>query len=307
MGNTNSRVWTGVLCVLGFVILSDTRDIYLERHIKLENPFDYLFIVFGITAFFYGALNVFNSQQRTATPGFLKNIIWLNIVTASNWLGWYFSLKYLTAPTVVALYAGIIPIATLVVNRLIRSTSVTSKADWISTVMLFACAVAWAFVNVISLRGVQAAIGLSLVVMCSVSIAATTVLSKRLADTQVPARRIMAYRFFLLIGIACYGSSPTAELFHVVERNYQLLLLVATVGTILSLWLLQKGIERCEPVLTVVIVATSPAFSLVLYLLLIGGASIASDTVIVSILVVLIAVFHTLYQHKYPTQRSTKQ
>ncbi len=309
MDSTRSRLWAGVLCLLGFVILSDTRDIYLERHIKVDNPFDYLLMVFGITALFYAATNLVKTlrQPHPKASGFSNNIVWLNIVTASNWLGWYFSLKYLTAPTVVALYAGIIPMATLLVNRFLRSTSVTSKVDWISTVLLLACAVAWSLANVLSLQGAQAAIGLGLVVMCSVSIAATTVVSKRLADAQVPARRIMAHRFYVLLAIAFCMSSPAAELFDVAKRNYQLLLLAATAGTILSLWLLQKGIERCEPVLTVVIIATSPAFSLVLYFFLIGSASLEIDTVVMSIAVVLIALFHTLFQHRHPSSRSFKE
>jgi len=308
MVSKRARLWAGVVCVLGFVILSDGRDIYLEQHIKVDNPFDYLLLVFSMTALFYAVTNAATSmrQPHPNAPGFMGNIAWLNIVTASNWLGWYLSLKYLTAPTVVALYAGIIPMATLVVNRCLRSSSVTSRVDWISTTLLLTCAAVWAFANVLSLQGSEAAIGLGLVLMCSVSIAATTVVSKRLADAQVPARRVMAHRFYILLAIALYMSSPVAELFEVVRRNYQLLMLTATVGTILSLWLLQKGIERCEPVLTVVIIATSPAFSLALYYFLVGSASLEVDTVVMSIAVVLIAVFHTLFQHKHPSHRSFK-
>jgi drug/metabolite transporter (DMT)-like permease len=308
MVSQRARLWAGALCVLGFVILSDGRDIYLERHIKVDNPFDYLLLVFSMTALFYAGVNAVKTMREPhpKASGFLRNIVWLNIVTASNWLGWYLALKYLTAPTVVALYAGIIPMATLVVNRCLRSTSVTSIADWISTALLLACATAWALANTLSLQGSEAAVGLGLVVICSVSIAATTVVSKRLADARVPASRIMAHRFYVLLAISLYMSSPAAELLDLARRNFQLLMFAATVGTILSLWLLQKGIERCEPVLTVVIIATSPAFSLALYYFLIGSASLEVDTVVMSIAVVLIAVFHTLFQHRHPSHRSFK-
>ena len=307
MASKRSRLLTGVLCVLGFVVLSDARDIYLEQYIKVENPFDYLLIVFSITALFYSATNLVNTLNRPPAgwSGFSIDIVWLNLMTASNWLGWYLSLKYLTAPTVVALYAGIIPMATLVVNRMLRSISVTSRADWLSAVLLLSCTVAWTFANLLSLNGTQAAIGLGLVTMCSFSIAATTVVSKRLADAQVPARRIMAHRFYALLAIAFCMSSPAAELLEVARRNYQVLLLAASAGTILTLWLLQKGIERCEPVLTVVIIATSPAFSLVLYFFLIGGTFIEIDTALVSATVVAIAVFHILSQHRQQALQRT--
>jgi drug/metabolite transporter (DMT)-like permease len=289
---------------VGFVVLSDVRDIVLEQHFKVENPFDYLLVVFGMTALFYGAINGSKAMRhpQPASPRFASNILWLNIVTASNWLGWYLSLKYLPAPTVVALYAGIIPMATLGVNRMLRSASGTSNADWISTSLLLTCAVAWSSANIFMIQGAQAAIGVGLVVMCSVSIAATTVVSKRLADLKVPPRRIMAHRFYLLLGIALVMASPFAELLTMIGRNYHVLVLAATLGTILSLWLLQKGIERCEPVITVVIIATSPAFSLVLYLVLIGAASIKTDTAVMSTAVVAIAVFHLLFQHRHQSR-----
>mgnify|MGYP001101703682 CR=1 FL=1 len=305
MVSTRSRFLIGVLSVLGFVVLSDARDIYLEQHIKVENPFDYLLIVFGVTALFYATTSRVKAliSPSAEKSKFTTDLAWLNLATASNWLGWYLSLRYLTAPTVVALYAGIIPMATLVVNRLLRSTSVTSRADWPSAILLLSCTMVWAFVNVQALEGSQAAMGLGLVVMCSFSIAATTVVSKRLADAQVPARRIMAHRFYLLLAIAFTASSPAAELLDVAWRNYQVLL-ATSAGTIVPLWLLQKGIERCEPVLTVVIIATSPAFSLALYFLLIGGASVQTDTVLMSMTVVAIAVSHTFVQHRHQTLRS---
>ena len=157
MADARSRLLAGVLCLLGFVILSDTRDIYLEQHMRVDNPFDYLLLVFGITAAFYGTSHRVRSRglPPPKPSGFATDIVWLNIVTASNWLGWYLSLKYLTAPTVVALYAGIIPMATLVVNRLLRSNSSTSRADWFSTVLLLSCALVWAFANILSLQGVH--------------------------------------------------------------------------------------------------------------------------------------------------------
>lgn len=307
MASLRSSLVVGVFCLLGFVILSDARDIYLEQHIKVDNPFDYLLVVFGMTALFYVAVNTVqvHRQHASRSTRFSRDICWLNIVTASNWLGWYLSLKYLTAPTVVALYAGIIPVATLFVNRLLRSTSASSRSDEVSAALLLICALAWAMVNVTSLRSTESAIGLGLVALCSLSIAATTVVSKRLADARVPAHRVMAHRFYLLLGISLAMSSPAGVLLEMVRSNYLLLLLSASVGTIFSLWLLQKGIERCEPVLTVVIISTSPAFSLVLYILLIGRASLAIDTVVVSVAVVLIAVVHTFFQYRIPGNRDT--
>jgi len=298
--SSHSRLWLGVILILSFVILSDARDIVLEQYIKVENAYDYLLIVFGITMSFYAIVNNIktHSLSRKKTHGFWKNILLLNFATASNWLGWYLSLKYLTAPTVVAIYAGMIPMITLLVNRLLRSASPKSLADIIAATLLLFSALAWMlFSDIFSSHRSQSAIGVGLVVMSSISIAITTVISKRLADMKVTTSQIMAHRFYVLLGIALFFASPFSELWAMAVRNFWVLFLAATVGTIASLWLLQKGIEHSEPVLTTVIIATSPAFSLILYLLLIDAASIETKTVTLSCAVVLIAIFHTLFQH----------
>ncbi|MGB4074132.1 EamA family transporter [Pseudomonas sp.] len=305
----HSHLLTGVLCLLGFSILSAARDIALEGHFKVDNPYDYLFIVFGLAAIFYAAVNFFKSTSGAPRKAakYTENIIWLNLVTAGNWVGLFLALKYLSPPSVAALYAGTIPAATLIVNRLLRSESALTKADWISTILLLACATAWAFVNISSLQGSQAATGFAYVVLSSFTIAATTVFSKRLADSQIPTSKIMAHRFYILVGISYFMSSPSVELLDVAVRNYQLLLIVAAAGTILSLWLLQKGIEKCEPVLTEVVIATSPVVSLALYTLFVGGETIKIDTIVMSVSVVSIAVFHTLFQYKNESHREITQ
>lgn len=303
----HSHLLTGVLCLFGFSVLSAARDIALEGRFKVENPYDYLFIVFGMAASFYAVVGFLKGKGASKAPKYTVNIVWLNIVTAGNWVGLFLALKYLTPPSISALYAGAIPAATLIVNRLLRSDSALTKADWVATLLLLACATAWAFWNIMSLQGGQAALGLAYVALSAFTIAATTVFSKRLADAQVPASNIMAHRFYILLGVAFYMSSPAAELLEMAGRNYKMLFLVAAVGTILSLWLLQKGIEKCEPVLAEVVIATSPVVSLVLYSLIVGGEAVKIDTVIMSVSVVCIATFHTLFQYKNESHREVTQ
>jgi len=251
-----------------------------------------------ISAAFYLVVDLLGRQSNRLTKEDRVNILWLNLATAGNWAGLFLALKYLSPPVISALFAGCIPVATLLVNRSLRSKSSLTIADWISTGLLFGCTVIWSSVNVTALSGSGAAIGLAYVVLSSFTIASTTVLSKRLADAKIPTSKIMGHRFYVLIAVSYLMSSPAHELINLVERNYEVLFMVAAIGTILCLWLLQKGIEKCEPVLTEVVIATSPVITLSLYAVLVGPTTIEFDTVVLSIAVVAIAIFHVSYQYK---------
>lgn len=289
----------GPVCLLGFAVLSAAKDIALEGRLKAANPHDYLLLVFVFTAIVYHAACKLNKRNaKLLTPIQNREFLLLNLGTAGNWIGLFLSLKYLNAPAVAALYSGIIPMATLIVNRFLRPGSAVIPADYVATILLLCCSVAWAFYNALSFQSAQAGIGVIYVVFSSFTIAATTVISKRLADAGTRAASIMAHRFYVLIGVALFMSSPFPELITLIQRDIEILIFIAVGGTVASLWLLQKGIEKCEPVVTEVIIATSPIVSLLLYSLTIGGTSIDSSTFLLSILVSSVALAHTLVQYR---------
>ncbi len=289
----------GYMCLVGFCILSAAKDIALEGSLKTANPYDYLFLVFLATSVFYivNYCAIHKSGEAPTRP-FYSDIIWLNVMTAGNWIGLFIALKYLSAPVVSALYAGAIPAATLLTNKLLRPGSPVSKADLAATVLLLVCAVLWASFNLSSFQQNNIVIGLCFVAGSSFTIAATTVYSKKLADNKHSTNKIMANRFYVLLAISLMLSSPTDQLIELVRASWILLISVAAAGTILSLWLLQKGIERCEPVVTEVVIATSPVVSLSIYYMFIDGKSVATDTVLLAFAVVIIAVGHALFQYR---------
>jgi drug/metabolite transporter (DMT)-like permease len=304
--NSRSTLWRsagfqlciGVLCILGFEVFSSVRDVKLEQQFKSENPYDYLLVVFGLAALFYLLLDLLSDTRKSLSNRDLLNLAWLNVSTAGNWVGLFLALKYLSPPVISVLFAGGIPGATLVVNRILRSDSSLSSADMIATGLLIVCSATWAIANINTLTGSGAANGLFYIAVSSFTIASTTVFSKSLADNAVKTSTIMGQRFYLLIAMSLIMSSPIAEIASLVERDFEVIIFVVTVGTIASLWLLQKGIEKCEPVLTEVVIATSPVITLLVYAALVGYKSVAWDTAILSIAVVVIAVFHVFFQYK---------
>ncbi|WP_321884039.1 hypothetical protein [Burkholderia cepacia] len=302
--STRSQLYIGVLCILGFEVLSSMRDVVLERKFKSENPYDYLLVAFGLAALLYFFINLIGKSRKRLSNHNRLNLVWLNVSTAGNWVGLFLALKYLSPPVISILFAGGIPVATLVVNRLLRAEGSLNFADLIATGLLLLCSAIWAFANVDTLTGGGAANGLFYVTVSSFTIASTTVFSKRLADGGVKTSAVMGHRFYLLIALSLAMSSPASKIVTLITGGFEVIIFLVAVGTILSLWLLQKGIERCEPVLTEVIVATSPVITLLVYTTLVGYKSVAWSTAILSAAVVVVAISRVLFQHQQTSRIS---
>ncbi|PSU33521.1 hypothetical protein [Photobacterium lutimaris] len=294
----------GYIYIFLYCILSVTKDIVLEDGLKTSNTFDYLLIVFTCVALFY-IINdkIISTEKNKKTKNYFKDNIWLNIVTVGNWLGLFYSLKFFSAPVVSALYAGLIPLTTLIVNKRLRPKSKLSKGDYIATISLFLCAVFWSGYNIEKLQETSIFTGLTIILISSLSISSTTVFSKRLAENGCTAVKIMAHRFYILIFFSAIFSSPPPVVIDIFIDNLTLLAFVIGFGTILSLWLFQIGVNICEPIITHVIISTCPIISLIIYFFYNSDISIPKDTIFFSSSVVIIAIIYGIFDYYKNSQK----
>ncbi|WP_141695111.1 EamA family transporter [Pseudomonas graminis] len=288
----------GLLLVLSYVILSSTKDIILERILSISNPADYLVIVFGIATVIYwlvGKVTPYVPPKRFSTQAVLPAMLALNIVTLGNWFGLYYSLKYLSAPAVSVLYAGVIPVATLIINAAIRKT-IAPRRELLCAGGLFLIAFYW-FAESLSVTAYQnTVLGLTFLIGSACTIASTTVLSKKLSDAQVPTAVVMAHRFYILLLVALALASPISSIIRVLFDNILVVLFVAVGGTVVSLWALQKGIEKTDPMTTNLIISAGPVITLAMYPILSGGSSLSISTYFAAAAVTLISMTNAFYK-----------
>ncbi|MCF5706109.1 EamA family transporter [Pseudomonas syringae] len=288
----------GLLLVLSYVILSSTKDIILERLLSISNPADYLVIVFGIATVIYWLVGKVTSDAPSAhfSPrAVLPAMLALNIVTLGNWFGLYYSLKYLSAPAVSVLYAGVIPVATLIINAVIRNT-IAPRREILCAAGLFIIAFYW-FAESLSVAAYQhTVLGLMFLLGSACTIASTTVLSKKLSDSHVPTAVVMSHRFYLLLIVAFALASPLSSIMRVLFDNILIVLFVAVGGTVVSLWALQKGIEKTDPMTTNLVVSAGPVITLALYPIISGGASLSISTYFAAAAVTLISMTNAFYK-----------
>lgn len=288
----------GLVLVLSYVILSSTKDIILERLLSISNPADYLVMVFGIATVIYwlvGKAKPSAPPMHFSTRVALPAMIALNIVTLGNWFGLYYSLKYLSAPAVSMVYAGAIPVATLIINAAIRKT-IAPRREFFCAGGLFLIAFYW-FAESVSVVAYQHIfLGLTFLVGSACTIAATTVLSKKLSDSHVPTAVVMAHRFYLLLFVAFALASPLSLIIRMLVDNIFVVLFVAVGGTVVSLWTLQKGIEKTDPMTTNLVISAGPVITLALYPVLSGGANLSMSTYVAAAAITLISMTNAFYK-----------
>ncbi|CRM80578.1 hypothetical protein [Pseudomonas sp. 25 R 14] len=297
----------GLLLVLSYVILSSTKDIILERLLSISNPADYLVIVFGIAVVIYWLVGKVASDAKSArfsSRVILPEMLALNVVTLGNWFGLYYSLKYLSAPAVSVLYAGVIPVATLIINGVIRNIA-APRREIVCAVGLFLTSSYWFLESLSVVIYQHTVLGLTFLVGSACTIASTTVLSKKLSELQVPTAVVMAHRFYLLLIVAFILASPLSSIMRVLFDNVFIVLFVAVGGTVVSLWALQKGIEKTDPMTTNLVISAGPVITLAMYPILSGGGNLSISTYFAAAAVTLISMTSAFYKTRSNTTIKT--
>lgn len=252
----------GIVLVLVWVALAASKDVYVGY---LVQGIDSILLLVGSTAITVGFFNATQladrASYRSALRGNLVDVLWLNLFTAVAWASFFAALRFLEAAVADSFVIAVDPLATLFLARALRRESPVLPSELAASwAMLPAAAflgvgVWYGHSSVGVLRAADAAFGIACVLVCGVANGGITVVSKRLADRKVTASQVMASRFFLLLaGCLAYvvigGQGMAALVDHAGG-----VVLVAVLGVIVPMFVLQKAIERAEP-MTVVLVGS---------------------------------------------------
>lgn len=304
--NSRSSEAAGLLLILFYVAVSSTKDITLESLLHVSNPADYLLFIFGFSTIIYGVMHLVSSHKEYRfryNPIGFKYIIALNVATLGNWFGLYYALKYLSAPAVSILYAGAIPLATVVANSLVRRDVKTKPLNLVSACLLSLISTYWLLSTTTSEHLTPTLAGLFFLLLSACTIASTTVFSKKLSELLVPTTKIMANRFYFLLIAAFLISSPVNELGVLINDHFFIILFVAVGGTVISLWALQKGIERTDPIIVNIIISSGPVITLAIYPIFSGMINLSLNTYICALSITGISVINAFYQSRIKEER----
>jgi drug/metabolite transporter (DMT)-like permease len=265
------RVLLGAILVSLFNVLGSVYPVRVSVLLETEDPAVVVSLTFGLAALFFGVLQWRDPKAMMwAFRNHWEKILLLNTSTLLSWMGFTYALKFIRdAATVDAIVFSIPPILTVVFARWLCSGRTILRAEyWASAGIL----VGLLFLATITLSGKGGAVlrlgeatlfGLGLALVGGVGVVGNTAFAKQLADAKVSAALVLAVRFYLTIFVA--GSIVLLFLYQhalnikVASSTDFILLAVCTV--ILPLYLLQLGIERCEPLTVNVLFAMAPVFT----------------------------------------------
>jgi hypothetical protein len=104
----------------------------------------------------------------------------------------------------------------------------------------------------------ELALGLAMALLCGVCGVGTTIVSRRLKGNGFTADQVMAARFFALL--LCGAVALPAGAWGQFAANVTTVVIIATLGIIAPLYMLQLGIARVDPLTVHMLVAMVPAF-----------------------------------------------
>lgn len=255
----------GVALVLFFVLMSAVSGVFLSTFLVKVDVFITLLCVFSLIALLFNAY-IFWAHGPIYRR--FSRQVWLyiglsNLTTAGNWFGFFFAVKHIEPAISATLINSVLPLATIGIAIVVLGQRPRGPAELLSAVALMVAMLLTAGV-VFSGQSSRPAtefnssvIGMTMSLVCGISMALNTVVAKKLNTLDVTPSEIMAYRFFLLILIAA-ALVDSSELRANLQQFFPEILFITIACNLIPLFSLQLGIKRLSPATVVFLNGLAP-------------------------------------------------
>lgn len=261
----------GIACVLLYDATSAAKEVYAGHLVQRVDPFALAALCFAVAAVVFNLIR--RISARAVAPPLpserpVRLIVALNVTTMMSWLSIYYALRYTQPAIVGAISGGVGPLVILIMGRWIGQERSTTRSEIVSCIgiLIGTAVLSWAAVAGTSAMGAvltgDAVTGLVVSAVAGSFATASTFWSKRLSDRGWPPVRIMAHRFYLLVGVAGLIGWGTGTIDRALFALWPAILIIAGIGIIVPLYALQVGIRRCHPFVVTVLIGVCPIFTL---------------------------------------------
>jgi drug/metabolite transporter (DMT)-like permease len=256
----------GTSLLLVSALITSANHVYYANRVQNVNPFVFTFISFLITALFFFILSSKKGENSTINKVVLSDLVMLNVSSALAFMGFYYALKFIEPAIVSALEMGIGPFFAIILGRfLYRKEEATNHWEWLIAVGTFVASLMLIWAVITGKTGVQNSSyhlilnGVIASLFCGIGAVLSTIYSKKLSNANWNSRSILAHRFYAMIFISLILSRNQ---FHAdLINNWNWILIVTIFGVALPLYLLQRGIQYCEPFFVMMSICFVPVFT----------------------------------------------
>lgn len=257
----------GILLVLAYVTLSSANAVYLSGFLTGVDVFGTLLVVFVLIALVFWSICAARGgvgiPWRNRPVAFA--LLGVNLTTVGSWFSFFLAVRSMEPALTSVIGNAVMPLTALVFTALVLRVPPRSHKELLVAAALLLCMLGtgWTvFSGRTALRDSAPVLGFAASVLCGVSVALNTVVSKRLNILGFDAAKILATRFFALIMLAA-TLTDWGSFFVTLQTRYLELFALAVIGNLVPLFCLQSGISRIRPVVTSFLIGLSPLAYLV--------------------------------------------
>lgn len=262
----------GYFFSLVFCITVATSSILIHKTNQLVNPYLSVFLTFFICTIWFNLVNLksLGVLYRKLMHD-KKNLLIINFVTAINWIATFEALQYIDPVLYIALFMGLMPIATYLINAFLQQKKLEAVpiAASIAITLVLGLIIFFDKKSALDMGTTVFYKGVIFTVISSMASAIYMLYSKRFeTNLALTTSQIVAVRFYLLIfysGIICFSNNYLPEINNL---HYTDFLVLALLSSIIPMYSIQKSITHIGAIKTSFIVPFTPVFTYAILLFL---------------------------------------
>ncbi|MEZ4816114.1 MAG: DMT family transporter [Bdellovibrionota bacterium] len=261
-----TNVIMGIFLTFLFVVIGAFQDVFLASYFQTKNPLLTVFSAFLIGMLVFWALlgrGVWSSFQRVSQEK--KLFLLLNFYTTLNWLTFFYSLKYIEPVLAGAIAFSLLPAITVILNAYFRPNMSVSFLEKLSSLGILASILLLVYGEISQVTSLahpvfnMQVIGVLLCILTSIGMSYNTFITKELSDKKFRTTEVMAFRFIALCLVSFIFLKLGGATIPIYDFSFLgVSLLVGVVGVVIPMFIIQKAIEKTEPVIISIILALTP-------------------------------------------------
>jgi drug/metabolite transporter (DMT)-like permease len=262
----------GASFLLLSALLTSISQVYYANQVQGVHPFLFTGVSFFITALIFNMIALKQrSRLNVSVRASINDLVNLNGSSILAFMGFYYALKFIEPAIVSSFEMGVGPFFAIVVTAMIAKEKIrATREQWMITFGTFLASLLLMMAALFGLSGVKVTNNIDFVygivasVLCGFGAVLCTIYSKKLSNAGWTSSSILAHRFYGIIVISFFMTYDILPAY--LMANIDWIILVTIFGVAIPTFLLQKGIQHCEPFFVMMSICFIPVFSFVFQL-----------------------------------------
>jgi drug/metabolite transporter (DMT)-like permease len=277
----------GFLFILLNIVIASFQSVFLSHWLKDVNVYFVVAMSFTIVMVLYSTLTLLMGRRYLGIlAGMRKNILALNLVSAGNWIFYFFAIKYMNPAFVVTITQCLPPVLVTLYMLARRRTVLKSTLFFHSMILLCVILLLRNTLQTSVGQEHDVILGGGIAILCAITVSITIGVSKVFANKGLPSYVVLSTRFPLLIMIS-WGMTPPGIVRTVASAELVIIAMIALIGLAMANYCLQKGIELSSPMVVSTTLSISPFVVLLFDKISKHDATITGQTLLIFSIVVL--------------------